>query len=147
MEKILISACLIGDKCNYLGKSNYSPFIKELLEKYELVPFCGEVEGGLSVPRDPCEIKNGLVITKDGKSTTRIYETGAERGLNICQYLGIRIAILKDRSPMCGVYNIHNGRFDGNVIAGQGILASLLKKKGIRVISENDIETFLKENE
>ena len=33
MEKILISACLIGDKCKYDGHSNYSPLYKELLEK------------------------------------------------------------------------------------------------------------------
>ena len=56
MEKILISACLVGDKCKYDGKSNYTPLINQLLEKYELVPFCPEVEGGLPIPRNPSEI-------------------------------------------------------------------------------------------
>ena len=46
MEKILISACLVGDKVKYDGRSNYNEKIKLLLEKYELVPFCPEVEGG-----------------------------------------------------------------------------------------------------
>ena len=67
MEKIVISACLVGDKTRYDGKGNYHPLIKELLEKYELVPFCGEVEGGLSTPRVPSEIKGDRVINKNGK--------------------------------------------------------------------------------
>ena len=58
MEKILISACLIGDKTKYDGHSNYHPLIKKLMEKYDLVPFCPEVEGGLPIPRLPNEIKD-----------------------------------------------------------------------------------------
>ena len=58
MEKILISACLVGDKVRYDGKSQYNPLIKDLLQKYDLVPYCPEVEGGLLTPRAPSEIKN-----------------------------------------------------------------------------------------
>ena len=65
MEKILISACLVGDKTRYDGKSNYNPLIKKLLEKYELVPFCSEVEGGLNVPRLPSEINHSGEIQKE----------------------------------------------------------------------------------
>ena len=65
MEKILISACLIGDKTRYDGHSNYSPLIKELLEKYELVPFCSEVEGGLPTPRKPSERRKDKVLNQD----------------------------------------------------------------------------------
>lgn len=143
MEKILISACLVGDKTRYDGKGNYHPLVKELLEKYELVPFCSEVEGGLSIPRTPSEIKGDHVINKSGKDVTRNYQAGAEKALNICKYLDIKIAILKDGSPACGVHQIHDGNFTGRKIKGMGITASLLSKNGIKVISEDEIQTLL----
>ena len=143
MEKILISACLIGDKTRYDGKSNYNPLIKELLQKYELVPFCSEVEGGLSVPRKPSEIVKDKVMSIDGKDVTRNYQKGAELALNICKYLDIKVAILKDGSPACGVHEIHDGSFKGRKIKGMGITASLLSKNGIKVISEDEITTLL----
>ena len=143
MEKILISACLIGDKTRYDGRSNYHPLIKDLLEKYELVPFCSEVEGGLSVPRKPSEIVKDRVISSDGKDVTRNYLNGAEKALNICKYLNIKIAILKDGSPACGVHQVHDGKFSGKKIKGMGITASLLSRNGIKVISEDEIESLL----
>lgn len=143
MVKILISACLVGDKTRYDGKCNYHPLVKELLEKYELVPFCSEVEGGLSIPRTPSEIKGDRVINKAGKDVTRNYQAGAEKALNICKYLDIKIAILKDGSPACGVHQIHDGNFTGRKIKGMGITASLLSKNGIKVISEDEIQTLL----
>ena len=143
MEKILISACLVGDKTRYDGKSNYHPLIKELLEKYELVPFCSEVEGGLKTPRLPSEIVKDKVINSEGKDVTRNYIDGAKKALMICQYLNIKIAVLKDGSPACGVHEIHDGNFKGHKIKGMGITASLLSKNGIKVISEDEIETLL----
>jgi len=146
MEKILISACLVGDKCNYAGKSNYTPLINDLLEKYELVPFCSEVEGGLSIPRKPIEIKNGRCITIEGKDVTKNSELGAEKAYNICMYLGIKVAILKERSPSCGVHHIYDGSFTHTIIDGQGFTTQYLSKRGIRVLSEEDIPAFLSES-
>ena len=143
MEKILISACLVGEKVSYNGKSNYSPKIQELLKKYELIPFCPEVEGGLSIPRSPCEIYKDKVISKEGNNFTNEYFYGARKALNICNYLGIKIAILKDRSPSCGSKVIHDGSFTTKVIPGMGITAKMLKEKGIKVLSEEDIDTLL----
>ena len=144
MEKILISACLIGEKCRYDGHTNDNPKYLELLEKYDLIPFCPEVEGGLKTPRNPSEIQNnGRVIMNDGKDVTRNYQIGAEKALDICKALNIKIAILKDRSPSCGSKVIHNGRFDGNVIKGEGITTQLLRRKGIKVLSEDEIDTLL----
>lgn len=143
MEKILISACLVGDKTRYDGRSNYHPLIKELLEKYELVPFCSEVEGGLSVPRLPSEIVRDKVINSKGIDVTNKYVDGAKKALMICQYLNIKIAILKDGSPACGVHEINDGTFSGKKIKGMGITTSLLAKNGIKVLSEEEIETLL----
>ena len=144
MEKILISACLVGDKVRYDGKSQYHPLIKELLEKYELVPFCPEVEGGLPTPRTPSEIVKDKVMTKDGRDVTRQFRSGAELALNVCKYLDIKVAILKNGSPSCGSTEIHNGKFDNRMIKGRGITTALLEQHGIRVLNENEIEELLK---
>lgn len=145
MEKILISACLVGDKTKYDGHSNYNEKVKLLLEKYELVPFCPEVEGGLPIPRVPSERVKDRVKTKEDKDVTKNFVTGAELALNICLYLGIRVAILKDNSPSCGSNEIYDGTFSNKLIKGEGVTAELLRKKGIRVISENDIDSLLEE--
>lgn len=143
MEKILISACLVGDKVRYDGKSQYHPLIKELLEKYELVPFCPEVEGGLKTPRVPSEIKKDKVINQEGRDVTRFFKEGAEKALNICKYLEIKIAILKDHSPSCGSTEIHSGNFDGRMVKGKGITTTLLEQNGIKVYNEKEIEKLL----
>jgi len=143
MEKILISACLIGDKTRYDGRTNYNPKVQQLMEKYELIPFCPEVEGGLKTPRDPSEIKGDKVISEKGRDVTFQYNKGAELALNICLYLGIKTAILKEKSPSCGVKQIHDGSFTNKLIEGQGITTALLKRKGINVISEEEIDTLL----
>ncbi len=144
MEKILISACLVGDKTKYDGDHNLTPYLNALLEKYELVPFCPEVEGGLKTPRDPSERKGDLVISKKNKDVTDYFDRGAEKAYLICAYLGIKIAILKDGSPSCGVSEIYDGTFKNKKIEGMGVTAEYLKKRGIEVLSDKDIEEFLK---
>lgn len=143
MEKILISACLVGDKTKYDGKSNYNPLIKELLEYFELVPFCPEVEGGLSIPREASEIVDDKVLTKSGRDVTFQYNEGAEKAYNICLYLGIKYAILKDNSPSCGATHIYDGSFKGRLKVGEGITSRLLKMKGVTLIPDTEIASFL----
>ena len=63
--KIMVSACLIGEKCKYNGKDNYSKELEQFIKGHEVIAVCPEVTGGLTVPRRPCEIVNGMVINKD----------------------------------------------------------------------------------
>ena len=145
MEKILISACLVGDNCKYNGGNNKSPLIDKLLERYELVPFCPEVEGGLPTPRHPSERIGERVKMDNGKDVTFNYNRGADLAMNICLHLGIKVAILKENSPSCGVHNVYDGTFSKKLKRGEGVTSEKLRKKGIRVISENEIEDFLNE--
>lgn len=143
MEKILISACLVGDNVKYNGGNNKSPLIEKLLEKYELVPFCPEVEGGLPIPRSPSEIIGDKVMNDKGEDVTEQYQRGAELAFNICLFLKIKIAILKERSPSCGVHTIYDGSFSHTSIPGSGITAAYLKRKGIKVYNEDEIDSLL----
>ena len=143
MERILISACLVGDNVKYDGGNNKNPLIDKLLEKYELVPFCPEVEGGLPTPRHPSEQKNGGVINDLGEDVTEQFERGAELAYNICLFLKIKKAILKERSPSCGVHHIYDGTFSHKVIEGSGVTAQYLKEKGIEIFNEDEIDSLL----
>lgn len=144
MERILISACLVGDNVKYNGGNNKNPLIDQLLEKYELVPFCPEVEGGLTIPRHPCEQKGDQVINDIGEDVTSQFEKGAELAYNICLFLKIKKAILKERSPSCGVHSIYDGSFSHKAINGMGVTAKYLKEKGIEVFNEDEIDSLLK---
>lgn len=143
MEKILVSACLLGENTRYDGGNNYLQVIEKLKEKYDLIPFCPEVAGGLSTPREPCEIKGLDVVTKDGSSKSKEYNLGAKKALQACKLFGINIAILNESSPSCGVRNIHDGHFNGTKIPGKGITTRLLEENGIHCYSSFDDLSFL----
>lgn len=143
MEKILISPCLLGDNVKWNGGNNYYPFVEKLKKKFQLVPFCTEIEAGLPTPRVPAEIRNSSVINKDGKDLTSLYVKAANNAVQICKLLGIRIAILKDGSPACGSRMIYNGKFEGIKIEGLGVTARALINAGIKVYSETDNLEFL----
>ena len=144
MEKILISACLVGENCKYNGKNNLNSNIESLLDQYDLIPFCPEVEGGLEIPRNPSEIKGDSVFMNDGKDVTYEYNKGAKKALMLCLYLNIKIAVLKENSPSCGTHHIYDGSFKNKLIDGTGITARLLKENGIEVYSEEEIDLLIK---
>lgn len=135
----LCSACLLGIKCRYDGKSKLNKKVIKLSKKEILIPVCPEQLGGLPTPREPAEQKGKKVITKSGKDVTKFFVDGAEQVLKLAKLFGIKGAILKQRSPSCGCGQIYDGTFSGAVIQGNGVTTKLLKKNGIKVISEEDL--------
>ena len=143
MDKILVSACLLGEKCTYKGGDNAQNYFEELNTFYDLVPFCCEVEGGLSIPRLPSEIKGNAVINSKGLDVTSAFRLGVYKASSIVSYLGIRLAILKENSPSCGVHMVHDGYFRDRLIPGEGLLTRELKRLGVHVMNEEEGRAFL----
>lgn len=137
-EPILISGCLLGLRCRYDEDSKplAEEKLKQLSQKYTLIPVCPEQLGGLSTPRLPCEIRDGKVIRKDGSDVTEGYSKGAYETLKLAELFGIKKAILKAKSPSCGYGRIYDGSFSGTLTDGNGITAELLVKNGIEIITE-----------
>ncbi len=146
----LCSACLLGVKCAWDGKDRYkNEKVLELAKKEILIPVCPEQLGGLPTPRVPQEIQGGTgndvlsgkckVINKEGKDVTEYFIKGAYEVLKIAKLLGIREFIAKQKSPSCGCGKTYDGTFTGTIIKGDGVTASLLKKNGIKVITEEDL--------
>lgn len=146
MKKLLVSSCLLGVSCRYDGRSVPNESAKQLKENFDIVPFCPEIYGGLPTPRTPSERIGTRVMAKDGRDVTDNYNKGAEEGLFLCRELGIEIALLKEKSPACGSIKIYDGTFTGTLTFGEGVLAELLRKNGIKVYGESQIDELIKEN-
>lgn len=149
-EKLLISACLLGQPVRYDGKSKgltselAQAWLSQLQQQNRLVVICPEIAGGLPVPRPPAEyqLESGMVITQQKVDVTAEFRLGAEKALELCQQHDIKFALLKANSPSCGTKQVYDGSFSGNLIAGMGLTARLLTENGIDVFSELEIDTL-----
>lgn len=145
----LCSACLSGIKCRYDGRSKPNNKIIKLSKREILIPVCPEQLGGQSTPRPDAEIcggsgidvlnKKATVIEPDGKDISEYLINGAKQVLKIAKLLGIKKAILKQKSPSCGCGQIYDGTFSHKIIKGDGVTTALLKKNGIKVLSEENL--------
>ena len=151
--KILISACLLGHAVRYDGKGKplFHPAIDRWREEGRLVTICPELAGGMSVPRPPAEIENGMtgadvlagrarVVEITGGDVTEEFVAGAHRALEFAQANGCTHALLIDGSPSCGSGFIYDGSFGSKRHAGNGVTAALLAKAGITVRSDRQVD-------
>lgn len=157
MEKILVSACLVGEAVKYSGGHNLveSQLIEKFLGDGTFLVFCPEVEGGMPTPRLAAEIQgsgggegvlNGecKIVDKSGLDVTKLYLEGAYKALKVCREYKCTVALLKDGSPSCGSCKIYDGSFSSVKINGEGVLAALLKKEGVTIFNETEFDKFEK---
>ena len=142
MENILVSACLLGVACRYDGKRKPNEAVIALKEKYNLIPVCPEIMGGLPTPRLPSEIRGETVIMENGEDVTDKYSKGAEETLRLARLFGCGKAVLKGKSPSCGSGRIYDGTFSKTLTEGNGVTAGMLLANGIRVAGETEIDAL-----
>ena len=143
--KYLISACLCGENCRYDGGRFDYPALRRLAEEGVALPYCPEHQGGLPIPRKPCEIVGDKVLAADGTDCTAEYTRGAEGALALCREYGLTAAILKESSPSCGSTLIYDGTHTGTKIPGMGLAARLLSENGIALYSEKALPEEIEE--
>lgn len=149
----LVSACLLGMPAAYDGQGRFVAKLLALAAQGRAVVICPEVAGGLPTPRPPAEIIGGdgddvldgqaRVVAVAGEDVTEAYLRGAECALAAVQRHGITTAILKQRSPSCGSTCIYDGTHSGRLRAGAGVTAALLRRNGVTVWSESDLDYTL----
>ena len=142
-KKVLVSACLLGIRCRYDG-GRLPPLPRNPEEVW--IPVCPEQLGGLPTPRSPARIMGGdgeavlegkaRVMNETGEDVTDRFLLGAEEVLRIAQALRVGKAILKERSPSCGVRWTHNGE---GLVEGMGVTAALLHREGILLVSDEEL--------
>ena len=148
-ETILVSACLLGVNCNYKGGNRLNDKVLALIKDKNFIPICPEIYGGFATPRPDAEIAGGQgdkvlqgdskVVEPDGTDVSAKFVSGAEEVLKIAKLAGATLAILKSRSPSCGVGKTYDGSFTKTLVDGNGVLAALLSKNGIKMITEEDL--------
>ncbi len=139
-----ISACLLGECCTYKASHH---LVKDLMMMKDIhyIPVCPEAMGGLTIPRDPCEIvsqKPLKVMSIKGEDKTYAYVQGSLRALKIFRDNDVKIALLKYKSPSCGCDGVYDGTFSHQLIDGQGVFAAMCQQCDIKVFGENQILTF-----
>ena len=144
---VLVSACLMGFRCRYDGGTQRLACLDALRERHVLIPVCPEVMGGLPTPREPSEIRDGRVVSRDGRDVTEAFRRGAREAEKIARTCGCGCALLKERSPSCGSGEIYDGTFTGTVVEGWGVTAELLRREGIPVLGESRMGELLTEGE
>ncbi|MBR2371133.1 MAG: DUF523 domain-containing protein [Clostridia bacterium] len=139
MKKVIVSACLLGENCKYNGGNNYCSEVIKYIQGREVIPVCPEVLAGLGTPRTPIEIRDGKVYDKNGVCVDAAICGAVKSILDSIEPTEIECAILKSRSPTCGVKQIHDGTFSGTLIDGMGTLARALSDAGIKVVDSEDV--------
>jgi len=151
---ILVSSCLAGLAVRYNGTHSLNNKISKLVEENKATTICPELLGGFSTPREPAEIRGGngedvldgkaRVVDKSGKDVTQLYIKGAYATLEKAKEINATIVLLKENSPSCGSSKIYNGEFIGEKMEGMGVTSALLKRNGLKVISEEQfVKTFI----
>lgn len=148
MERsVLVSACLLGLNTRYDGDTRADRRVLDYLRQHNLtpIPVCPEQLGGLPTPRlrswfvsgDGSTVLDGSgEVINSEQSMNLTFIRGAQEVLKITRLTDCRRAILKQRSPSCGVGEIYRGNL---VVSGDGVTTALLKRQQIEVISEEDL--------
>ena len=152
LQRILISACLLGNPVRYNGTARPldDPRLQSWRDEGRLVTICPEVTAGFAIPRPAAEITDGAsgeavldgeakVLERTGADVTALFLAGAQAALALALGHDCRFALLTEGSPSCGSGFIHDGSFSGGRHAGHGVTAALLLRNGIRVFSEGQI--------
>lgn len=153
MRKILVSACLFGGApVRYDGKSKEetSELFIQWKQEGRLIPVCPEVFGGLPVPRSDAQRQGSRIIARNGRDVTAEYLKGAEEAVRLADAENVICAIMKEKSPSCGSSRIYDGTFTGTLIEGEGLAVQLLRKAGVKVFSEeqlNEVKQLINETE
>jgi len=137
----MVSACLLGICCRYDGRHSLCPGLMDFKGDHQLIPFCPEQLGGLPTPRPPSFIKGGdgynllegrgAVIDDRGNDVSDAFKKGARESLKFAEMAKAGVAIMKDRSPSCGLLTPYCDTPSGT---GIGVTAALFQSSGIRII-------------
>ena len=148
LRPILVSACLLALAPRYDGGSRPPRGVLDFLREQGLlpIPVCPEQLSGLATPRPPVRFSRGdgeavldgggIMATADGVRMNEAFIKGALAVLEVARLTGCSEALLKERSPSCGVHAVYRGE---DPVAGQGVACALLRRHGLTVRSEEDL--------
>jgi uncharacterized protein YbbK (DUF523 family) len=140
----------MGINCKYNGQNNNCTPLRNYLASHPHIIVCPETMGCLPTPRTPAEIQGGdgndvldgraRVVTAKGDDVTDAFLSGAYACWELARLNQVKLAVFKAHSPSCGSCEIYDGTFSSCRRPGDGVTAALLRRNGVRLISEKDFE-------
>ncbi len=140
-EYIIVSACLLGMRTRYDGRSKPNAALLRKLKGKAVIPVCPEQLGGLPTPRPGAEIEKGdgrdvlagraRVVNREGKNVTKQYIRGTKEVAKLARKFRVKVAYLKSKSPACGVKAIKR---KGRIVKGCGVTSAKLRQMGIKLV-------------
>jgi len=140
---IIVSACLVGKRCRYNGEDRTHAGVTRFLRGKNYVAVCPEMLAGWGVPRPPVEFHGGGarsvverkagIIDERGRDRTTSLLKGVAKAVRRAVVLEAREAILKEKSPSCGVGQVYR---DGRLRRGEGVFTYWLRRYGVKARSE-----------
>lgn len=155
--RLLLSACLLGNRCTWDGDDcgNW-PLREDLLQLPNVRPavFCPE-DAAFGTPRALSNIHGGdgfdvldgraRVLTEDGEDWTEAMVAASRRMLEVARAASVQLAILLDVSAACGLRVIYDGHRTGPAPKhrrGPGVAAALLLRNGVPVLAQRDFASL-----
>jgi uncharacterized protein YbbK (DUF523 family) len=133
---VAVSACLLGYGVRPDGGHKHAPrAVAPLLDDPDVIvlPVCPEILARMGVPRPTVQFVegdgrsllagHGRIEDAQGRDRTEAMLAGARVAERICAVAGASAALLKEKSPSCGVAVIHG---PGGLQEGSGVFAALL---------------------
>lgn len=148
MNTIMVSACLLGLNTRYNAEEKANTDVLDLIQRYGLtaIPICPEQLAGFSTPRPECEFSigdgeavldgNGTIHNSAQSDVSRQFIYGAQQALKVAKICHCKLALLKERSPSCGVHSVYRNK---EKVAGQGVTAALFSQQSLSVFSEEEL--------
>jgi uncharacterized protein YbbK (DUF523 family) len=137
---VLVSACLLGLPTRYDGGTRRSDVLTEFARSHDVIPVCPEQLGGLATPRPKATVAGGdgaavlrgtaKVMSESGRDVTENFLRGAKATAAIVKMRGVRFAVLKEKSPSCGVAKTY---IDARLADGVGVTTAVLRSLSIEV--------------
>lgn len=139
--KVIISSCLLGNNVRYDGGNCLvkNPWLEDLDKRGLLAPLCPEMQAGLGCPRPPIELRQGRIFDESGQDLTALFDPVLKDLKNFLKAQNVAMAVLKEKSPSCGVNFVYDGSFSGKTVSGRGLIAEFLSGF-VPVFSENELD-------
>ncbi|RJP17926.1 MAG: DUF523 domain-containing protein [Deltaproteobacteria bacterium] len=140
--RILVSACLLGEKVRYDGGHKRDAFLAEKLGKtVDFVPVCPEVECGLPVPREPMRLSGDTAVPR-----LLGIETGCDYTERMTRWTTGKIAelapldlhgyVCKKDSPSCGMERGNDAASPDRPVSGMFTKSFMDRFPAITVLDE-----------
>lgn len=132
VKHVIISACLLGERCRYDGKTKAVNGVIEAHKEYEIIPFCPEAPL-FGTPRERISVvevagKNRIIKEETKEDVTELLEKEIHSFID--KYPDVDTIVLKSKSPSCGYKTTPVLDEDGEIVRyGDGIAVKIFRER------------------